>query len=119
RSGLRAIATATPILNQTAATVAFVAANAWLLSSFGGLVNASGRVGTGIYSDKLGRANAYLVNGIISAACLLLMPAIMRSASVPLLFLAVGVAYWQDGGRLAHLPAYTADCFGPQTLACH
>ena len=74
QSGLLVIANATPMLNATASTVAFFAANAWLLSSFGGLVNATGRVGTGFYSDRIGRANAYLVNGVVSAACLFLMP---------------------------------------------
>ena len=38
--------------------------NAWLLASFGGFVNAAGRVGTGRYSDRIGRANAYAVNGV-------------------------------------------------------
>ena len=95
QSGLLVIANATPMLNRTASTVAFFVANAWLLSSFGGLVNASGRIGTGFYSDTIGRANAYLVNGIISAACLFAMPAIMQSGNIVLLFLAVGIAYWQ------------------------
>jgi OFA family oxalate/formate antiporter-like MFS transporter len=116
QSGLLVIANATPMLNQSASTLAFFAANAWLLSSFGGLVNATGRVGTGIYSDGIGRANAYLVNGVISAACLFLMPSIMASGSVALLFLAVGVAYWQYGGGLALMPAFTADYFGPKNL---
>ena len=44
QSGLLVIANATPMLNRTAAAVAFFAANAWLLASFGGLVNATGRV---------------------------------------------------------------------------
>src|SRR5207249_2254387 len=87
QSGLLVIANATPMLNRTAAAVAFLAANAWLLSSFGGLVNAAGRIGTGLYSDRIGRSNAYLVNGGISAACLLLMPTIMEWGNVILLFL--------------------------------
>jgi OFA family oxalate/formate antiporter-like MFS transporter len=116
QSGLLVIANATPMLNRTAAALAFFAANAWLLSSFGGIVNAAGRVGTGLYSDRLGRINAYLLNGIISATCLFLTPSIMQSGSVPLLFLAVGVAYWQYGGGLSLLPALTADYFGPKNL---
>jgi OFA family oxalate/formate antiporter-like MFS transporter len=116
QSGLLVIANAVPMLNQTAATVAFFAANAWLLASFGGLVNALGRVGTGLYSDRIGRANAYLVNGIVSAACLLLTPTIMQSGNVILLFLVVGVAYWQYGGGLSLLPAFTADYFGSKNL---
>src|SRR5207253_3246184 len=79
QSGLLVIANATPMLNKTAATVAFFAANAWLLASYGGLINAAGRIGTGLYSDRIGRPNAYLVNGVISALCLFLMPAIMGS----------------------------------------
>jgi OFA family oxalate/formate antiporter-like MFS transporter len=35
---------------------------------------------------------------------------------VALLFLAVGVAYWQYGGGLALMPAFTADFFGPRNL---
>jgi OFA family oxalate/formate antiporter-like MFS transporter len=116
QSGLLVIANATPMLNSTAATVAFFAANAWLLSSFGGLVNASGRIGTGLYSDRMGRGNAYLVNGLVSAVCLLLTPSIMASGNVLLLFLAVGVAYWQYGGGLALMPAFTADYFGSKNL---
>ncbi|HYT92532.1 MAG TPA: MFS transporter, partial [Gemmataceae bacterium] len=116
QSGLLVIANAAPMLSNTAATVAFFAANAWLLSSFGGLVNASGRIGTGLYSDTIGRTNAYLVNGVAAAVCLLLTPSIMASGNVALLFLVVGVAYWQYGGGLALMPAFTADYFGAKNL---
>lgn len=116
QSGLLIIANASPMLNETAAAVAFFAANAWLLSSFGGLVNATGRIGTGLYSDRIGRSNAYLINGIVSAGCLLLMPTVMASRNVLLLFLVVGVAYWQYGGGLALMPAFTADYFGSKNL---
>ena len=77
---------------------------------------AVGRVGTGLYSDKLGRANAYLINGVLAAACILAIPWIMAHKSVPLLFVAVGVIYWQYGGGLALLPAFTADYFGSKNL---
>lgn len=116
QSGLLVIANATPMLNRTAATLTFLAANAWLLSSYGGFVNAAGRIGTGLYSDKVGRANAYLVNGIISAICLFLTPTVMASGNVALLFLVVGVAYWQYGGGLSLMPAFTADFFGAKNL---
>ena len=76
----------------------------------------TGRVGTGLYSDRMGRANAYFVNGLLSAACLFLMPAVMTSGNVLLLFVAVGMAYWQYGGGLALLPAFTADYFGSKNL---
>lgn len=116
QSGLLVIANATPMLNTTAKSIAFFVANAWILSSFGGLVNASGRVVSGLYSDRIGRANAYLVNGVVAACCLFLMPSIMASGNVLLLFLAVGVAYWQYGGGLALMPAFTADYFGPKNM---
>lgn len=116
QSGLLVIANAAPMLNETARAISFFAANAWLLASYGGIVNALGRVGTGLYSDKLGRTNAYSVNGIVSAACLLATPWIMQSGNVALLFLAVGVAYWQYGGGLALMPALTADYFGSKHL---
>jgi len=119
QSGLLVIANAKPMLNQTAelsGTLTFFAANAWLLSSFGGFVNALGRIGTGTYSDKIGRSNAYFFNGVVSAACLFLAPTIMRTGSVPLLFVVVGVMYWQYGGGLALMPAFTADYFGSRNL---
>jgi len=116
QAGLLVIANAAPILNATAKGVGFLAANAWLLASFGGFVNAAGRVGTGMYSDKVGRHRAYFFNGLAAVACLLLTPSIMRSGSVPLLFLAVGVAYWQYGGGLSLMPAMTADFFGSNDL---
>jgi OFA family oxalate/formate antiporter-like MFS transporter len=116
QSGLFVIANAAPILNQTAATIAFFAANAWILSSFNGLVNAVGRVGTGSYSDRIGRTNAYFINGLLSACCLFALPWIIATKSVPLLFLAVGVVIWQYGGALALMPAFTADYFGTQNL---
>lgn len=116
QSGLLVIANATPMLNKTAGTIAFFAANAWLLSSYGGLVNATGRIGTGLYSDKIGRTNAYMLNCSVAAICLFLTPAIMQSGNVFLLFLAVGIAYWQYGGGLSLMPAFTADFFGPKNL---
>ncbi len=117
QSGILVIGNASPMLNDTAkASVAFLAANAWLLSSFGGLVNAAGRVGTGTYSDRIGRRNAYLVNGLLSAVCLFLTPTVMAMKDPLLLFAVVGVAYWQYGGGLALLPSFTADYFGPKNL---
>jgi OFA family oxalate/formate antiporter-like MFS transporter len=119
QSGLLVIANATPMLGRAAREIAFFALNAWLLSSFGGIVNASGRIGTGFYSDQLGRANAYLLNGFVSAICLFLTPIVMRSGNVPLLFLTVGVAFWQYGGGLSLLPAWTADYYGPRNLGAN
>jgi len=116
QSGLLVIANAAPLLNDTAKGVGFLAANAWLLVSYGGFVNAAGRVGTGLYSDRIGRRRAYFLNGLATVIGLLLTPAIMRTGSAPLLFLAVGVAYWQYGGGLALMPAMTADFFGETNL---
>ncbi len=116
QSGLLIIGNASPILSKTAKGIAFFAANAWILVSYGGIVNASGRIGTGFYSDKIGRSNAYVLNCVISAICLFLMPSIMKSGSVLLLFLAVGIAYWQYGGGLSLLPSFTADFFGPKNM---
>ena len=116
QSGLLVIGNATKVLNETAKAVPFFAANAWLLASFGGFVNASGRIGTGGYSDKIGRARAYLLNGVTCAICLFATPAVMKSHNVAMLFLVVGIAYWQYGGGLALMPSFTADFFGSKNL---
>lgn len=116
QSGLLVIVNAAPMLSRTAQNVEFFAANAWLLASFGGLVNAAGRIGTGMYSDHIGRSNAYQINAAIAAVCVFATPAVMRMESVPLLFLVVGVAFWQYGGGLSLLPAFTADFFGAKNL---
>ena len=116
QSGLLIIGNAAGILASAAKNIPFFVANAWILVSYGGLVNALGRVGTGLYSDKIGRDNAYTINCLVSALCLFLLPAIIASHSVFLLFLAVGIAYWQYGGGLSLMPAYTADFFGPKNL---
>jgi OFA family oxalate/formate antiporter-like MFS transporter len=116
QSGLLIIANAATILKKAAAGSVFLTANAWILASYGGLVNAAGRIGTGKYSDILGRDNAYSLNCLVSAACLLLLPMIIASQNLFLLFVAVFIAYWQYGGGLALMPSYTADFFGPKNL---
>lgn len=116
QSGLLIIANAAKILAVAAKDVPFLVANAWILVSFGGLVNAFGRVGTGLYSDSIGRTNAYTLNCTISAVCLFLLPSIISGGNVFFLFLAVGIAYWQYGGGLALMPSFTADFFGPKNL---
>ncbi len=119
QSGLLVIANAAPILAKTAGKVEFFAQNAWIIAAFGGAINAMGRVGTGLYSDKIGRNNAYTINGIVSAMFLIGAPFIINLESVPLLFLALGVAYWQYGGGLALMPAFTADFFGSKNLGAN
>jgi len=116
QSGLMIIANAAGILASAAKEVPALAANAWILVSFGGFVNAFGRVGTGVYSDKIGRSNAYTVNCIVSSICLIALPSIIAAKSIFFLFLAIGIAYWQYGGGLALLPAFTADFFGSKNL---
>lgn len=116
QSGLMIIANAAGILSKTAKGIPFFEANAWLIVSFGGLINALGRVGTGVYSDRIGRANAYTINCLVSALCLFALPYIIATKSIFLLFLTIGIAYWQYGGGLALLPAFTADFFGSKNL---
>ncbi|MFO0879788.1 MAG: hypothetical protein U0840_20770 [Gemmataceae bacterium] len=41
----------------------------------------------------------------------------MASGHVLLLFLVVGIAYWQYGGGLAQMPAFTADYFASKNLS--
>jgi len=116
QSGLLIIANAAGMLATTAKGIPFFDANAWILASYGGLINALGRVGTGMYSDKIGRDNAYTVNCLVSAVCLFALPAIIGAKSLFFLFLAVGIAYWQYGGGLALMPAFTGDFFGAKNL---
>lgn len=116
QSGLLVIANAKPLLSTAAGSGGFFAANAWLLVTFIGVVNALGRVGTGRYSDRIGRLNAYALNGLAAAACLLAAPTVLGAQNVPLLFALIGVLAWQYGGTLALLPAVTADFYGPKHM---
>ncbi|MBY0459499.1 MAG: MFS transporter, partial [Gemmataceae bacterium] len=116
QSGLLVIAKAKSFLSEAAEKDGFFAANAWLLVTFVGVVNALGRVGTGRYSDRIGRLNAYALNGLVSAACLAAMPWVLAEKSVPLLFAVIGVMAWQYGGTLAVMPAVTADFYGARNL---
>jgi OFA family oxalate/formate antiporter-like MFS transporter len=113
---LLVIANATLLLKQSADPSGTLAANTWILAAFVGFVNAAGRVGTGQYSDRLGRLNAYALNGLISAGCLLAAPWVIAQKDVPLLFLIIGVTAWQYGGTLAVMPAITADFYGARNL---
>jgi MFS transporter, OFA family, oxalate/formate antiporter len=116
QSGLLVIANAKQLLGDTATGSTFFSANAWLLVTFIGVVNALGRVGTGRYSDRIGRLNAYALNGLVSAACLLAAPTVLASQNVALLFVVIGVMAWQYGGTLALMPALTADYYGPKNM---
>jgi OFA family oxalate/formate antiporter-like MFS transporter len=116
QSGMLIIANAAGILKTAGAKIPFFAENAWLLVAYGGLVNASGRVGTGYYSDKIGRKNSYTLNCAVSAVCLLLVPVAIKSQSMLLLFIVVGNAYWQYGGGLSLMPLFTGDFYGAKNL---
>jgi OFA family oxalate/formate antiporter-like MFS transporter len=116
QSGLIVIANAKPFLTDAAGKTGFFAENAWLLVTFVGVVNALGRVGTGRYSDRVGRLNAYAINGFISAVCLLAAPWVIAEKNVLFLFAIIAVMAWQYGGTLAVMPAVTADYYGPKNL---
>jgi len=116
QSGLLIIANAKGLMVKAAKGLPFFMANAWILVSYGGLVNASGRVGTGWYSDKIGRVNAYGLNCGVSALCMFMLPFVIASNSVFLLFIVVGVGYWQYGGGLSLMPSFTADFYGAKNL---
>lgn len=116
QSGLLVIANAKLLLSAAAQGNGFFAENAWLLVTFVGLVNATGRVGTGRYSDRIGRLNAYALNGVVSAVCLFAAPWVIAQQNVLLLFIIIGVMAWQYGGSLALMPAITADYFGSRNL---
>ncbi|HXD87780.1 MAG TPA: OFA family MFS transporter [Urbifossiella sp.] len=113
QAGLLVIANAALLLKETSSEAS---AYAWMLASFGGLVNASGRIGTGFYSDAIGRTNALALNGLAAAVCLFFLPTAISSGSVVLLFVMVGIAFWQYGGTLSLMPAWTADFFGAKNL---
>ena len=116
QSGLLIIANAKGLMVKAAKGLPFFMANAWILVSYGGLVNASGRIGTGWYSDKIGRLNAYTLNCGVSALCMFVLPFVIASKSVFLLFVVVGVGYWQYGGGLSLMPSFVADFYGPKNL---
>ncbi|MGR0480803.1 MAG: L-lactate MFS transporter [Candidatus Electronema sp. V4] len=119
QSGMLIIANAAGLLKTAGSQIAFFADNAWLIVAYGGLVNALGRVGTGFYSDKIGRANTYTMNCMVSAVCLLLVPYAMKTQNILLLFIVIGNAYWQYGGGLALMPLFTGDFYGSKNLGAN
>ncbi len=116
QSGLLIIGNAAGLLGKVGKAIPFLVANTWILASYGGVTNAVGRIGTGIYSDKLGRTTAYAINCGVSAICMFSLPMIIASKSIALLFLATGIGYWQYGGGLSLLPSFAADYYGPKNL---
>lgn len=116
QSGLLIIANSKGLLVKAAGSIPFFMKNAWILVSYGGLVNAVGRIGTGVYSDRIGRNNAFALNCGVTALCLFALPWVIRTENVVLLFLVVGIAYWHYGGGLALMPSFVADYFGSRNL---
>ncbi len=112
QSGILIITNAAGLAKKTAAGLVA----GWVLASFGGLINAAGRIGTGKYSDIIGRNNAYILNCGISAIAMLCIPYAIATKSIGLLFFLAGVGYWQYGGGLALMPSFTADFYGPKNL---
>jgi len=104
------------IIGHAAKIVAPFLASGYLVVAAGGAANALGRVGTGKYSDIIGRDKAYMLNAAVSAVCLFALPTIITAKSGPLCFIAMIIAYWVYGGGLALLPSYTADFYGPKNL---
>ena len=88
----------------------------FILVAAGGFMNAAGRIGTGKYSDIIGRDRAYMINAAAAAVCMFALPAIIAAESLFLAFLACMIAYWVYGGGLSLIPSYTADFFGPKNL---
>jgi OFA family oxalate/formate antiporter-like MFS transporter len=116
QSGLLIIANASKMLASSAAAIPFLAANGWILASYGGIMNAAGRPVTGVYSDGWSRMKAYALNSFLAALALAFLPMIIASQNILLLFLAVGIGYWQYGGLLSLMPSFIADFYGPKNL---
>jgi len=116
QSGLLIIGNAAKMLASSAAAIPFLAANGWILASYGGIMNAAGRPCTGVYSDGWSRMKAYALNSGLAAIALALMPMIMATQNIFLLFLAVGIGYWQYGGLLSLMPSFIADFYGAKNL---
>lgn len=116
QSGLLIIGNAAGLLSKVGSAIPFLVANAWILAAYGGITNAVGRIGTGIYSDRLGRMKAYALNSVIAALCMFALPMIIASENILLLFIATGIGYWQYGGLLALMPSFVADFFGAKNL---
>ena len=116
QAGLLLIGSAKSLFMETTKTDPGWASKTWIIVSFLGLVNALGRIGTGSYSDKLGRKNAYIINALIAAVGAAAIPYVVDHGQVGLFFVLIGIAAWQYGGGLSLLPAFTADFFGAKNM---
>ena len=88
----------------------------FILVAAGGFMNAAGRIGTGKYSDIIGRDRAYMLNAAAACVCMFALPWMIGMKSLFLTFTACMIAYWVYGGGLSLIPSYTADYFGPKNL---
>jgi len=104
------------IIGHAAKIVKPFLASGYILVAAGGAANALGRVGTGKYSDIIGRDKAYMLNAAAAALCLFALPTMIAAKSLFLTFTACMIAYWVYGGGLALMPSYTADFYGPKNL---
>lgn len=104
------------IIGHAAKIVKAFLEKGFILVAAGGFMNAMGRVGTGKYSDIIGRDRAYILNAGVAALIFFALPAMIAAKSLFLTFTACMIAYWVYGGGLALLPSYTADFYGPKNL---
>jgi MFS family permease len=104
------------IIGHAAKFIKPMLASGFILVSAGGLANAAGRIGTGKYSDIIGRDRAYVMNAAVAAVCMFALPSIIAAKSLFLAFVACVLAYWVYGGGLSLLPSYTLDFYGPKNL---
>ncbi len=100
------------IIGHAAKMVKPMLTSGFIIVAYGGFMNAAGRIGTGKYSDVLGRNKAYIVNAAAAAICMFALPTIIGAKNLFLSFVAIGIAYWVYGGGLSLLPSYTADFYG-------
>jgi MFS family permease len=100
------------IISHAAKMVKPMLTSGYIIVAYGGFMNAAGRIGSGKYSDILGRNKAYIINAAAAAICMFALPSIIGAENLFLSFVAIGIAYWVYGGGLSLLPSYTADFYG-------
>jgi MFS family permease len=104
------------IIGHAAKFIKPMLASGFILVSAGGFFNAAGRIGTGKYSDIIGRDRAYIINAAAAAVCMFALPSVIAAKSLVLAFVFCIIAYWVYGGGLSLLPSYTLDFYGPKNL---
>jgi MFS family permease len=100
------------LIGHAAKMVKPMLASGYIIVAYGGFMNAAGRIGSGKYSDILGRNKAYIINAAAAAICMFALPTIIGARNLSLSFVAIGIVYWVYGGGLSLLPSYTADFYG-------